>query len=40
VTERLTDRTLILPLFHELTDAEQLRVVDALREAGELRGAA
>ncbi|QNE36678.1 DegT/DnrJ/EryC1/StrS family aminotransferase [Leifsonia shinshuensis] len=40
VTERLTDGTLILPLFHELTGAEQLRVVDALREAGELRGAA
>lgn len=40
VTERLTDRTLILPLFHELTDAEQLRVVDALRDAAELRGAA
>ena len=31
VTERLTDNTLILPLFHELTDADQLRVVDALR---------
>ncbi|GAA4140861.1 DegT/DnrJ/EryC1/StrS family aminotransferase [Leifsonia shinshuensis] len=40
VTERLTDRTLILPLFHELTDDEQLRVVDALRDAAELRGAA
>ena len=40
VTERLTDNTLILPLFHELTDAEQLRVVDALREASELRGVA
>ncbi|WP_434318872.1 DegT/DnrJ/EryC1/StrS family aminotransferase [Leifsonia sp. P73] len=40
VTERLTDRTLILPLFHELTDEEQQRVVDALRDAAELRGAA
>lgn len=36
VTERLTDNTLILPLFHELTDAEQLRVVDALRTAAGL----
>lgn len=40
VTERLTDSTLILPVYHELTDADQLRVVDALREAAELRGAA
>ncbi|MDN4612897.1 DegT/DnrJ/EryC1/StrS family aminotransferase [Leifsonia sp. F6_8S_P_1B] len=40
VTERLTDGTLILPLFHELTDAEQRRVVDALRSAALLRGAA
>jgi dTDP-4-amino-4,6-dideoxygalactose transaminase len=39
VTERLTDNTLILPLFHELTDAEQLRVVDALRTAASLRSA-
>lgn len=30
VTERLTARTLILPLHHELTDAEQHQVVDAL----------
>ncbi|UAJ78980.1 DegT/DnrJ/EryC1/StrS family aminotransferase [Leifsonia sp. ZF2019] len=33
VTERLTDGTLILPLFHQLTEAEQDRVVDALRAA-------
>jgi len=33
VTERLTDHTLILPLFHQMTEAEQDRVVDALREA-------
>ncbi|QCW52504.1 DegT/DnrJ/EryC1/StrS family aminotransferase [Nocardioides dongxiaopingii] len=30
VTERLTDRTLVLPLFHEMTDDEQARVVDVL----------
>ncbi|MBU5424210.1 DegT/DnrJ/EryC1/StrS family aminotransferase [Cellulomonas hominis] len=29
-TERLTDRTLILPLFHGLTEADQDRVIDAL----------
>lgn len=34
VTERLTDRTLILPLFHQLSESEQARVVDALRSAG------
>ncbi len=34
VTERLTDRTLILPVFHALSDSEQARVVDALRSAG------
>lgn len=33
VTERLTARTLILPLHHELTDAEQHQVVDALAAA-------
>ncbi|MFB9733359.1 DegT/DnrJ/EryC1/StrS family aminotransferase [Ornithinimicrobium kibberense] len=31
VTERLTDRTLILPLYHQLTDDELGRVVDVLR---------
>ena len=30
VTERLTDTTLILPLFHQLTDSEQSRVLDVL----------
>ncbi len=33
VTERLTDRTLILPLYHQLTAPEQDRVVAALRAA-------
>jgi dTDP-4-amino-4,6-dideoxygalactose transaminase len=31
VTERLTDNTLILPLFHQMTDEEQARVIDVLR---------
>lgn len=31
VTERLTDRTLILPLYHALTEADQERVIDVLR---------
>lgn len=30
-TERLNDRTLILPVFHALTEAEQDRVIDVLR---------
>ncbi len=30
VTEHLTDSTLILPLFHQMTEAEQCRVTDAL----------
>lgn len=34
VTERLTDRTLILPLFHQMTDAELGRVVEVLRGYG------
>ncbi len=33
VTERLTDTTLILPLFHQMSESEQARVVDALRAA-------
>jgi dTDP-4-amino-4,6-dideoxygalactose transaminase len=33
VTERLTDHTLILPLFHQMSESEQARVVDALRAA-------
>ncbi|MGZ4452318.1 MAG: DegT/DnrJ/EryC1/StrS family aminotransferase [Nocardioides sp.] len=32
VTERLTDTTVILPLFHELSESEQARVIDVLRE--------
>ena len=30
VTERITDRTLILPLYHELAEADQDRVIDAV----------
>lgn len=37
VTERLTDSTLILPVFHQLTESEQDRVIDALRSSGEPR---
>lgn len=33
ITERLTDNTVILPLFHQLTEAEQDRVIQALRSA-------
>jgi perosamine synthetase len=33
MTERLTQRSLILPLFHTMTDREQERVVDALSAA-------
>jgi dTDP-4-amino-4,6-dideoxygalactose transaminase len=32
VTERLTDRTLILPLFHRMSDSEQSRVLEVLVE--------
>ncbi|CAI9398711.1 DegT/DnrJ/EryC1/StrS family aminotransferase [Nocardioides sp. T2.26MG-1] len=32
VTERLTDTTLILPLFHQMSESEQARVVEVLRE--------
>lgn len=31
VTEHLTDKTLILPLFHQMSDSEQSRVIDVLR---------
>jgi dTDP-4-amino-4,6-dideoxygalactose transaminase len=31
VTEHLTDNTLILPLFHQMSDSDQARVVDVLR---------
>ena len=34
VTERLTDNTLILPLYHQMTDDEQQRVIDAVLERG------
>jgi dTDP-4-amino-4,6-dideoxygalactose transaminase len=34
VTEHLTDSTLILPLFHQLTDAELARVVAVIRKPG------
>ena len=33
VTERLTDSTLILPVFHQLTEADQDRVIGVLRSA-------
>nr|WP_246321657.1 DegT/DnrJ/EryC1/StrS family aminotransferase [Nocardioides panzhihuensis] len=32
VTEHLTDNTLILPLFHQMSDSEQARVVEVLRQ--------
>ena len=32
VTDRLTDNTLILPLFHQMSESEQARVIDVLRE--------
>ncbi|GAA1978717.1 DegT/DnrJ/EryC1/StrS family aminotransferase [Microbacterium pumilum] len=34
VTERLNDRTLILPVFHTLTPADQERVITVLRQQG------
>jgi len=34
VTERLTDNTLILPLYHELTEQDQDRVIDVLGGKG------
>jgi dTDP-4-amino-4,6-dideoxygalactose transaminase len=39
VTERLTDHTLILPIFHTMTEQEQQTVVDVLRRAAGLRAA-
>jgi dTDP-4-amino-4,6-dideoxygalactose transaminase len=33
VTERLTDTTLILPVYHQFTDEERGRVVDTIRRA-------
>lgn len=38
-TERLTDTTLILPLFHTMTEREQQVVVDSIRRAAGLRAA-
>ncbi|WP_248580521.1 DegT/DnrJ/EryC1/StrS family aminotransferase [Nocardioides sp. InS609-2] len=35
VTERLTDNTLILPMFHQLSESDQARVIEALRSAGQ-----
>jgi dTDP-4-amino-4,6-dideoxygalactose transaminase len=32
-TERLTDNTLILPLFHQMSESEQARVIDVLQSA-------
>ena len=34
VTERLTDTTIILPLYHQMTESEHSRVVEAVRTAG------
>lgn len=34
VTDRLTDNTLILPLFHQMSETEQARVIEVLREVG------
>lgn len=33
-TERLTDNTIILPLYHQLSDLDQKRVINCLRTAG------
>jgi perosamine synthetase len=33
VTEHVTRRSLILPLFHDMTDDEQQRVIDAVVDA-------
>jgi dTDP-4-amino-4,6-dideoxygalactose transaminase len=34
VTEHLTDNTIILPLFHQMTESEHSRVIEAVRDAG------
>lgn len=39
VTERLTDNTLILPLFHTMAEEEQQTVVGVIRRAAGLRAA-
>jgi dTDP-4-amino-4,6-dideoxygalactose transaminase len=36
VTEQLADRTLILPLFHQMSESEHARVVEGLRAAADL----
>jgi perosamine synthetase len=33
ITERLTSQSLILPLYHDMTDDEQARVITVLRDA-------
>lgn len=38
VTEHLTDNTLILPLFHQISDSEQARVIDVLRQSASRTG--
>src|SRR5260370_13727740 len=38
VTNRVTDTTLILPLFHEMTDEEQDYVIENLTNIGEQAG--
>ncbi|MEX1079867.1 MAG: DegT/DnrJ/EryC1/StrS family aminotransferase [Homoserinimonas sp.] len=40
ITERLTDNTLILPLFHQMTQDEQGSVIDTVHAASTRRGAA
>ncbi|GMA24885.1 hypothetical protein GCM10025864_26440 [Luteimicrobium album] len=37
VTERLTDATLILPVYHQMTEQDLLRVVSVIRAAAERR---
>jgi dTDP-4-amino-4,6-dideoxygalactose transaminase len=37
VTEHLTDSTLILPVFHQMTESDMARVVDAVRSAASAR---
>jgi dTDP-4-amino-4,6-dideoxygalactose transaminase len=35
VTERLTDNTIVLPLFHQMNESEQARVIDVLKSAAD-----
>jgi dTDP-4-amino-4,6-dideoxygalactose transaminase len=39
ITERLTERTLILPMFHTMTEGELQRVVALIRRSAGLRAA-